>query len=381
MGKHSNIILYDAEKSVIIGCAHNIGSEKNRYRELKGGLPYIYPPKQSLSLSKELQIQFKNLSFEKTQEYLNSETFRPAVLETRYTLFKELLPNSIPQNSVNEMIDSYYSFFQNKMILDSHKNRLLEISKTNLKKINNSINKIEDLLKKRDNTTKYKLYGELLLSNMFQKDDYQTSIEVFNYTTGTNISIELDETKSLKENAQKYFKLYTKSKATKEKSLEMLANLKIEKEYFENIIYSIEKASNIYELEDIKTELGLSEPKEQKQKQNILKQINKVFVNNFEIYIGKNNQQNDYIISKLAKDEDFWFHTRLCAGSHVLLKVMNSEPDENTIYECCKLAREHSSAPYPSKVGVIYTKAKYLRKPPNSPLGYVTYKNEKEILI
>ena len=94
------------------------------------------------------------------------------------------------------------------------------------------------------------------------------------------------------------------------------------------------------------------------------------------MYIGRNNKQNDYIISKLSKDEDYWFHTRLCAGSHVLLKVRETEPNEETLFECCKLAREYSSAKEPSKVGVIYTKRKYIKKPPASPLGYVIYKNE-----
>ncbi len=58
-----------------------------------------------------------------------------------------------------------------------------------------------------------------------------------------------------------------------------------------------------------------------------------------------------------------------------------TEPKEDVIFECCKLARKYSSASQPSKVGVIYTRGKYLRKPPAAPLGYVTYKNEKEVLI
>ena len=107
----------------------------------------------------------------------------------------------------------------------------------------------------------------------------------------------------------------------------------------------------------------------------------KIAKDGYTIFIGKNNKQNDYIVSKFARDEDFWFHTRLCAGSHVLLRVNEKEPDELTIFECCKLARKYSSAKQPSKVGIIYTKAKFLRKPPASPLGYVTYKNEKEVLI
>jgi predicted ribosome quality control (RQC) complex YloA/Tae2 family protein len=109
--------------------------------------------------------------------------------------------------------------------------------------------------------------------------------------------------------------------------------------------------------------------------------LHKFNINGFEVFVGKNNKQNDYIISKLSKDEDYWFHTRLCAGSHVLLKVQDNEPDEKTIFECCKIAREYSSAGQPSKVGVIYTKRKFIKKPPKAPLGYVIYKNEKEVLV
>ena len=97
------------------------------------------------------------------------------------------------------------------------------------------------------------------------------------------------------------------------------------------------------------------------------------------VFIGRNNRQNDYIVSKLAKDEDFWFHTKDCPGSHVLLKC--SEPSDELIFECAKLAKKYSSGSNSSKVGVIYTKRKYLRKPPGANLGYVTYKNEKEILV
>ena len=111
-----------------------------------------------------------------------------------------------------------------------------------------------------------------------------------------------------------------------------------------------------------------------KEKEHSLLKIN---INSFEVYVGKNNKQNDYIISKLSKDEDYWFHTRLCAGSHVLLKVRETEPDEVTLFECCKLAREYSSATQPSKVGVIYTKRKFIKKPPKAPLGYVIYKNAR----
>ena len=165
---------------------------------------------------------------------------------------------------------------------------------------------------------------------------------------------------------------------TKEKSKEMLENLNMEKDYLENILYSINNAVEIKDFEDVKAELGIDEIKPKKQEQSALM---KYELKGFDVYVGRNNRQNDYIISKLAKDEDYWFHARLCAGSHVLLKTMGREPEEEVLFECCKLARQYSSASLPSKVGIIYTKAKNLRKPPAAPPGYVTYKNEKEVLV
>lgn len=342
MGKHSNVILYDRESSIIIGCAHNVGAEKSRYRELQGGLKYIYPPKTNGG------------------EWIN-------LLD----VLKKEYPNA---DSINVMLDNYYSNIQEKLNLTSEKNRLYSIVQPKLKRVKNSIDKISALLKKRDKTQEYKLWGELLTANLYQKVDYHNKIEVFDYINNKNITIELDETKTLNENAQRYFRLYTKAKTTKEKSEELLRGLNIEREYLEEILYSIDKASNSSELSEIEVEEKKNTKKEKPQ-------ITKIQINEFDVYIGKNNKQNDFIVSKLAKDDDYWFHTRLCAGSHILLKVNRIEPDEKTIFECCKLAREYSSATQPSKVGVIYTKAKNLRKPPAAPLGYVTYKNEKEILV
>ena len=276
------------------------------------------------------------------------------------------------------MLDNYYGSMQEEINLKSEKLKLNEIVFAKLKKTKNAISKISLLLKERDNTEKYKLYGELLTANLYQKCDYQKNIELFDYVNNQNITIGLDETKTLNENAQRYYKLYTKAKTTKEKSIEMLDKLNIEREYLENILYSIEFADKIKDLNEVKSELGIVSEKQKKQEKPT---VEKVLIDNFEVYIGKNNKQNDYIVSKLAKDDDYWFHTRLCAGSHILLKTNGIEPNEEILYECCKLARKYSSATQPSKVGVIYTKAKYLKKPPASPLGYVTYKNEKEVLV
>lgn len=378
MGKHSNVILYDRKTSLIIGCAHNVGSEKSRYRELQGGLKYIYPPKTDKSLPIELQNQFKNLSSVEISHYLGRENYTPAIKDDKYTLFSELLPNSILQNSVSEMLDNYYSTFQAKINLNNEKTKLSNIVNNELKKVKNSVSKIEDLLKKRDNTEKYRLYGELLTANLYLKADYVKDVELYDYQKNKTVKIALDETKTMNQNAQRYFKLYTKFKNTREKSTKLLDELHIKKEHLENILYSINLAKIPSDLEEISDELNLKEP--EKRKNNKIN-IEKRNIDGFEVYIGKNNRQNDYIISKLADDEDYWFHTKLCAGSHVLLKVREKEPEDSIIFECCRLAREYSSASQPSKVGIIYTRRKFIKKPSGAPPGYVIYKNEKEVLV
>ena len=138
MGKHSNVILYDRESSIIIGCAHNVGSEKSRYRELQGGLKYIYPP--SPKLNSDIPCLYKSLDYP-------------------------------PSLSVNDILDDYFSKIQEGINVREKKHRLLAIVQPKLKKVKNSADKINTLLKKRDNTEKYKLYGELLTANLYQKCD------------------------------------------------------------------------------------------------------------------------------------------------------------------------------------------------------------------
>ena len=140
-------------------------------------------------------------------------------------------------------------------------------------------------------------------------------------------------------------------------------------------MYSIDIADSISDLEEIKVEVSPKE-KPKKVEKNSLMELE---IEGCKVFVGRNNRQNDYIVSKLSKDEDFWFHTRDCAGSHILLRCEN--PSDKLIFECAKLAKKYSKGSLSSKVGVIYTKRKFLKKPPAANLGYVTYKNEKEIIV
>ncbi len=400
MGKYSNIVLYEKANSIIIGCAHNVGENKSQIRELYGGIPYVYPPVSNkkdllrffgqvnyeylsndfLGVSKYFESLCKGLDLEKIKDCMELKNISPAIADNEYSIFGDLISGEkeyLP--SVNQVIDEYYSREQYIKKISGIKSTLLSVAFAKYKKVKNSLAKITTIRNRRDNTDKYKLYGELLTAYAYMSKDYIPEIELTDYNTGEQILIPLDETLSMIDNAKWYFKLYTKSKRTREKTIGLINSLNEEKEYCEQLLYSIEKADSIEILNDIKEELGIGDSPSKK---NSSVQIYQRDISDHIVYIGRNNKQNDYIISKLAKENDIWFHIKDHAGSHVLLKITdNSEPDEKIIFECCKLAKKYSSVPENEKAGVIYTKRKYLRKPPAAALGYVTYKNEKEIYL
>lgn len=396
MGKHSNIVLYNADTNIIIGCAHNVGSEKSREREMAGTLPYIYPPKQKkfdiltvngeiteplenfFFFSKAFAAQCKGQPLEKLKNFVELKGVSPAIASdySEFSLFEELLPDAKPVQSVNDMIDDYFSHHieENKIKALTQELKTL-VNKKLVKHVKNK-NLMLEQLKKEEKCQEYRLCGDLLMANLYNGKDFSPTIEVFDWENGGNRVIELDPLLTLKDNANKFYKRYNKSKKSIEKINEMLEENEIQIEYFEQTLYALETAGSYAELQELKGEiLPVYQPAKKPTQPELLEKE----ILGFKVFIGRNNKQNDFIVSKLSKDEDYWFHTHGCAGSHVLLKC--AEPTDELIFECAKLAKEYSSAKLSSKVGVIYTQRKHLKKPPKAPLGYVIYKNEEEIIV
>lgn len=339
MGKHSNVILYNNDTNIILGCAHNVGAEKSREREMAGGLLYVYPAG-------------------RPQSWYMSES-------------------TLTQGNINTQADDYYAQVINEDKIQRQKDSLKQIIMRKLKRDKSSYKKMQYQLDKESGSDKYRLFGDLIMANLYNNKDYSDSIKVYNYEADEDIVIELDSTKTLKENANLFYKLYNKSKIAQTKLAELTISLTENIEYYEQILYSIEIAQSMRDLNEIKSEVEPQKVEKSSVKSTVMPE--ELEIEGCKVYLGKNNKQNDYIVSKLSKDEDWWFHTRDCAGSHVLLKCEN--PSDKLIFECAKLAKEFSKGSKSSKVGVIYTRRKYLKKPPKANLGYVIYKNEQEIII
>jgi len=404
MGKHSNVILYNYDTNIIIGCAHNVGSEKSREREIYGSLPYVYPPKQQksdiLTYNGEIDYSvmadefymvsksFAQLCMGKSLEYIKSfvrlENISPCISSDfkTYSLFETLLPPDkiIKYDTVNEMIDDYYSYYIGQNKFELLKTNYNSIITRKLKKVIKTLKQMEYKIMTDSECDRYRLFGDLLMANLYLLKDYSENASVYDYENDKQIVIPLDKLKTIKDNANNFYKLYNKAKSSKAKLTELIEGYSSQKSYLEQILYSINSAENIKDLLEVSDEVVEDDNKIKKKNKIQTSEIMKIVQDNSTlIYIGKNNKQNDYIISKLADEDDLWFHVHNCAGSHVLLKTQ--KVTDELILQCARLAKEYSSAKNSSKIGVIYTKRKYIRKPPAANLGYVTYRNEKEIIL
>ena len=395
MGKYSNIILYNATSKIVIGSIHNVSFQKSSIREIYGGVKYIYPPlKNKLDILKSSYSTFFEISKDKNIDEINNNFYyfsKPVLnkalseFRTHEDLFYFLQNLQAGKNlsfmlsfwgsgdNVSDAIDNYFSDLIFNDVLQTKKNLLIKYLKSELKKLQKKLeNKPDD-----KKFLKYKKIGDYLMSNLYQLNSSKVYMD--------ELEFELDKDISIADNAQKFYSLYKKSKSEFEYSKKRYEQAILQFEYYESILFNIELAQTLDEIAQIQEELSDAGifPKSDKQKSNNKLKVEPLYFKGYEIYVGKNNKQNDYIISKIATGEDLWFHGLNFPSSHVLLKLKNNDkaPSKEVLEFCAKLTKENSKAKNSGKTSIIMTKRKNIKKPPNTYLGYVTYKNEVEIVI
>jgi predicted ribosome quality control (RQC) complex YloA/Tae2 family protein len=93
----------------------------------------------------------------------------------------------------------------------------------------------------------------------------------------------------------------------------------------------------------------------------------------FDIFIGKNNLQNDELTFKVAGGGDWWFHAKGMPGSHVIVKTEGKELPDRTFEEAARLAGYYSKGRGASKMDIDYLQRKNVKKPNGSAPGFVVY--------
>ncbi|MBP2072476.1 Rqc2 family fibronectin-binding protein [Thermoanaerobacterium butyriciformans] len=445
MGRYSNIILIDKESEIIVDSVKRVYQDMSKIREITPGIKYELPPSQDklnikkfkkedlfaalqLFNGKKIDKALLNL-FEGFSPVLSREIAYRSQVDDRYinelseddiekliynlNLLKSYLENSnfkpciayvddnpyefsiieltqyenlVFYKSVNEAALKFYREKANAESLKSRSHDLKKLIQTHLERLYNKFEKQLDELKNAENADIYKLYGELITSNLYKLNKKTDAFKTINYYTGEEITVPLDIKYTPNENAQMYFKKYAKLKNAVEFLTKQIEETKKEIEYLEGQLLNVEQCTLPSEIDEIREELSdtgyiKKKNKDKKQKKSISKPLHYISSDNFDIYIGKNNVQNDYLTMKFADINDMWLHTKNIPGSHVIIKSKGTKIPDSTILEAAKLAALHSKAKNSSNVPVDYTLRKYVKKPAGSKPGFVIYTNQKTLYV
>ncbi|MBP5762860.1 MAG: NFACT family protein [Lachnospiraceae bacterium] len=283
-------------------------------------------------------------------------------------------------DSMSTVLEKYYSEKQSLVRMNQKSSDLKRVVKTLIERDSHTLDEQTRQLQKTEDRDKYRIWGELLNAFGYSAEPGAKEITVDNYYTNEKETIPLDPTLSAQETAVKYFDRYTKLKRTAEALAVQTENVKERIEHLESILASIGIAESEEDLAWIRRELseaGYVREHVQKGKPVKLKgePYHYISSDGYDIYVGRNNIQNDQLTFKFAVGADWWFHAKKIPGSHVVLKVKEpgEELPDRAFEEAAALAAYYSAGREQSKVDIDYVLKKEVKKPSGAKPGFVVY--------
>lgn len=442
MGKYSNIILIRNEK--IVDSIRHVDITMSSVREVLPSKKYIVPSSLGkynfLNINEDefinvvsesaLKSEFENISlinllsnlfigFSKgfvqavcnllsIQSEFSKENITAELLHTLYTKINEIISeielnkiflnanetgkdysivecnNSQNDFAISKFLDEFYSSKENASLLKSAKQNLKRDINANISKITKKLALVLKTLEDEPNLEKYKQYGEIISSSIYKMQIGMDALVTENfYNNNEQISIPLQKNLAPSRNAQNYFKKYNKLKGSISHAKEYKKSYEEELDYLNSVLFEIDEAASIFELDEIHEEIisaGYSKKisKKGKKKDEPSTPLSYEF-NGIKILVGRNNTQNDRLTLKMARKNYIWLHTKNIHGSHVIIEAENV--DDETLYYAATLAKEHSNGKNSSKVEVDYTLVKYVHKEIGAKPGMVVYTDYKTVIV
>ncbi|MCD8325713.1 MAG: NFACT family protein [Lachnospiraceae bacterium] len=291
-------------------------------------------------------------------------------------------------DSISTLLQDYYG---EKNAADRIRQRSADLRRIvqtalerNVKKYDLQMTQIKDTEKRE----KYRVYGELITAYGYSVPEGSKSFRALNYYTNEEITIPLNPDIPVMDNAKKYFEKYAKMKRTYEALTELTAQGKAEIDYLQSVSAALDMAQCEADLSQIREELLLtghirkSKERTKKQPKTVNKPWHYVSGDGYDIFVGKNNLQNDQLTFKEAQGNDWWFHAKNCPGSHVVVKT-NGEtllPDR-TFEEAARLAAYYSKNRDQDKVEIDYIQKKHVKKPNGAKPGFVVYYTNYSMVV
>jgi predicted ribosome quality control (RQC) complex YloA/Tae2 family protein len=441
MGKYSNVILTDAD-SQIVTVAHQVTSNQSSVRTVETGQPYQLPPplmstrpsleesqhswQQRVSLvpgqlQKQLLSSYRGLSptvargmiemaglnpnqctesltgtdwtklYQYWQEWLKrleTGNFTPGWLAGGgYTVLGWGMTQAAP--TIHSLINDYYTDCLNQEQFQQLGHQLRQ-------KLNNLSSKLQikavgwqERLNEAEKADLYRQQADLLMSCLHEWQPGMTSITLNDFETGKPVEITLNPEKNGVQNAQFLYRQHQKLKRARSAVKPLLGDVLSEIDYLRQVQASLNQIEQYQHPDDLQS---LREIREELIQQNYLEARQQhgtpmtgesqphrhTSPSGFEVWIGRNNRQNDRLTFRVAGDYDLWFHAQEIAGAHVLLRLEpGSVAEQADLQAAADWAAYYSQARQSQQVPVVYTEPKYVYKPKGAKPGMVVYKRER----
>lgn len=291
-----------------------------------------------------------------------------------------------PCASMSALLEEYYA---EKNMLTRIRQKSADLRKIVQTALERNVKKYDLQRKQMQDTEKKdscRIYGELINTYGYGVEPGSRSLEALNYYTDEMVTVPLDENLTPAENAQKYFDKYNKLKRTYEALSELTKEVKEEIDHLESISAALDIAVAEEDLVQIKEELiasGYIRRKGGARKDKVTSRpFHYVSSDGYDIYVGKNNYQNDELTFKAATGNDWWFHAKGMPGSHVIVKTRaGEEMPDRTFEEAARLAAYYSKGRGQEKVEIDYIRKKHVKKPAGAKPGFVVYYTNFSMMI
>ncbi|OKP80064.1 hypothetical protein A3842_12400 [Paenibacillus sp. P3E] len=290
-------------------------------------------------------------------------------------------------SSISACLEDYYG---DKAERDTVKQRVSDLIRFLSNERSKNVKKLANLQKDLDeaqDADQFRIWGELLFASLHavSKGDKQATLVNYYDEDQAEITIPLDPLLTPSDNAQRYFKKYNKYKNSLLVINEQLLKTHEEIAYMETLLQQLAHAS-LNDIEEIRDELVgqgylRDRSKKGKKKKKATRPTLQVFTSSegVEIYVGKNNLQNEYVTNRLTSANDTWLHTKDIPGSHVVIR--SESFGDATLEEAAQLAAYFSQAKQSSSVPVDCTLIRHVRKPSGAKPGFVIYDHQKTLFV
>jgi predicted ribosome quality control (RQC) complex YloA/Tae2 family protein len=293
---------------------------------------------------------------------------------------------------MNALLDCFFAARESLERLAREKNSATSLLNKEIAKLDKKLNIYNESFDNIAGSEKLRLCGELLTANLYRLVEGQSEATLENYYVegAPPVTVTLDPQRTPVENAQAYFKKYGKAKKTREALEPLILQTQGDLAYLEGIKAAAEYGTELRELDEIKQELAEQgylkmpapgrKPAKQKKERHIPKPLSFISADGFQMFVGKNNKQNDHLTIKMAREDDIWLHTKDIPGAHVIIRTEGKEVPPATLLEAAGLAALFSRARKSKNVPVDYTLKKHVHKPNGARPGMVIYKHQKTIM-